>query len=342
MADAVPGVNRHPLRRHALRIATIVVALAIVSAVSWTFAGLLDSPALKARTFHARYSYLVPAGLLYLLCHTLWGTFWVQLLRGQGVRITWFAGVRVYFVSQFGKYVPGKAWVILLRVAMLRGRGIPPSVVAVTGAYETLTNMAAGAVVGVCFLPWAGLGIEFDSTKGFALLGLCGVPLVLLAVNRTGRRVIRKYRGPDARPLPAPTLGLLARGFAQALVGWCLLALSLWLTVCGIATEPTALGVDLFLQDLSAVAISYVTGFAALILPGGFGAREEVLKSMLSRQLARSEGSAAEPVAALAAVTLRIVWTVFEVAFALALWKLSRPGSRGRDPIPEEPVRGLG
>ena len=322
MADAPAGVNRHPLRRHAVRFATIAVAVALIGAVSYTFAGLLDSPALKTRPFHARWEYLLLAGLLYLMCHTLWGTFWVQLLRGQGVRISWLAGVRVYFVSQFGKYVPGKAWVILLRIALLRGRGISPAVIAVTGAYETLTNMAAGAVLGVALLPWAGLGFELDSALGFALLGLATVPLVFLVLNKLGRRVIRKYRGPDARPLPAPTLGLLVRGFAQALFGWALLALSLWLTVCGIAADPTPLGVDLFLQDLSAVAISYVTGFAALILPGGFGAREGVLKTMLTGQLTATEGSAAEPVAALVAVTLRIVWTIFEVAFALALWKL--------------------
>ena len=252
MADPVPGVNRHPLRRHALRIATAIIALVIVVAVGWTFAGLLKSPALQARENSVRYEYLLPAGLLYLVCHTLWGTFWVQLLWGQGVAISWFAGVRIYFVSQFGKYVPGKAWVILLRVALLRGQGISPAVIAVTGTYETLTNMAAGAVVGVCFLPWAGLGIEFDSTKGFALFGLCSIPLVLVVVNRLGRRVIRKYRGPNARPLPAPTVGLLIQGFAQALVGWTLLALSLWLTVCGIATEPTPLGVDHELRRIPA------------------------------------------------------------------------------------------
>ena len=322
MGDAPRGINRHPFRRHAVRIATLAVALALIAAVSYTFAGLLDSPALKVRTFYARWEYLAPAGLLYLMCHTLWGTFWVQLLRGQGVRISWLGGVRVYFVSQFGKYIPGKAWVILLRVMLLRGRGISPAVIAVTGTYETLTNMAAGAVLGLCLLPWADVGIAIDSAAGFVLMGLCTVPLVVLAVNRLGRRIIAKYRGPDARPLPAPALGLLIRGFAQALVGWALLALSLWLTVCGIATEPTALGVDLFLQDLSAVALSYVTGFAALILPGGFGAREGVLKSMLVGQMTATEGSAAEPVAALVAVTLRIVWTLFEVAFALALWKL--------------------
>ena len=322
MADAPLGVNRHPLRRHAVRLGTIAVALALIAAVSYTFAKLLDSPALKAREFHARWEYLIPAGLLYLMCHTLWGTFWVQLLRGQGVRVSWLAGVRVYFVSQFGKYIPGKAWVILLRVMLLRGRGISPAVIAVTGTYETLTNMAAGAVVGVCLLPWANVGIAIDSADGFVLLGLGTVPLVVLAVNKLGRRVIAKYRGPDARPLPAPAFGLLLRGFAQAILGWVLLALSLWLTVCGIATEPTALAVDLFLQDLSAVALSYVTGFAALILPGGFGAREGVLKTMLAGQMTATEGSAAEPVAALVAVTLRIVWTIFEVAFALALWKL--------------------
>ena len=49
MADSPPGVNRHPFRRHALRIATAILALVIVIAIGWTFAGLLQSPALQAR-----------------------------------------------------------------------------------------------------------------------------------------------------------------------------------------------------------------------------------------------------------------------------------------------------
>lgn len=317
----MPNPNRSRRKRW-IPLGTLLLALIFIGAVTYTFAKLLSSPALAERNTPIRYELLLPAGLLYLGCHTLWATFWVQLLRGQGVTISWLDGVRAYFVSQFGKYVPGKAWVILLRVGLLRDRGISPAVIAVTGTYETLTNMAAGALLGVVLLPWAGLGLDYNSGPGFALLGVCGIPVVVVVVNRLGRRLIHRLRGPDAKPLPAPSVFLLFRGLIQALGGWLMLALSLWLTVRAVAANPGELLLAEFLQDLAAVCIAYVAGFAALILPGGFGAREELLKTMLAGQLAAGEGSAAEPVAALVSVAIRIVWTIFEVAFAVALWKL--------------------
>jgi len=61
MADSPPGVNRHPFRRDALRIGTAILALVIVIAIGWTFAGLLRSPALQARENPVRYEYLILA-----------------------------------------------------------------------------------------------------------------------------------------------------------------------------------------------------------------------------------------------------------------------------------------
>ena len=43
-------------------------------------------------------------------------------------------GLRGYFVSQFGKYVPGKVWVIFIRVAMLGRTAADKTVVGVTAS----------------------------------------------------------------------------------------------------------------------------------------------------------------------------------------------------------------
>ena len=85
---------------------------------------------------------LAASGVLYLLAHTVWGLFWWRLLRSQGVAVSPAAAVRAYFVSQFGKYVPGKVWVIAIRVAMLGSSPGTRLVVGVTATYETLTSMA--------------------------------------------------------------------------------------------------------------------------------------------------------------------------------------------------------
>ena len=96
------------------------LALVIVVLVAWHFVRILARPELDPYPFALRFEYLVPAGLLYLGAHSCWAWFWVRLMRSQGVEVGFFDGLRAYFVSQFGKYVPGKAWVILIRVALLR------------------------------------------------------------------------------------------------------------------------------------------------------------------------------------------------------------------------------
>lgn len=305
-----------PARRRLYIAVKTVLTVVVLGAVGWHFVKLLSNPAVQER-LTLRPEYLVPAGLLYLVCHTVWGTFWVQLLHGQGVRIGWLAGVRAYFVSQFGKYVPGKAWVILLRVGLLRKAGVSSTVVIVTGLYETLTNMAAGAVLGTCLLPWSGVTDELSAAQRYAIIGLAFVPVVLLVLNQLVRRVAAKYRRPGATPIPVPSVWLLARGLLQAMVGWTLLGVSAWLVACGLAVDPPPLTPATFAQYLCAMCVSYVIGFAVLFLPAGGGARELVLQQMLAPALGE--------VSAAVAVVLRLVWTLFEAVAAVGLWLFARP-----------------
>jgi glycosyltransferase 2 family protein len=303
-------------RKSVLLAVKTAAAVVLIAAVGRHFARLLDRPELREHPLTLRPEYLIPAGILYLGAHTLWGTFWVQLLRSQGANLPWLTGIRAYFVSQFGKYVPGKVWVLALRVGMLRPLGLSPGVVAVTGTYETLTSMGAGALIAVCLLPWTGpaVGLDLNSEKGVALLGLAGLPVVVGVIHRLA-----------AKSLVSPSPWLLARGVVQDAVGWVLLGFSLWLTVLAVLPDGPGLTPDVFLQDLGAVALSYVAGFVVLVSPGGLGAREFILQLALTPQLEPSTGSAAGGLAAVVALVLRFVWTVFEVIFSLGLWWFARP-----------------
>lgn len=306
-----------PARKRVFLALKVALAVVVIGAVAWHFYGLLTTDGVP-QSLACRVEYLIPAGLLYLACHTLWGTFWWQLLRGQGANVGWLAGVRAYFVSQWGKYVPGKALVILLRVGLLKGRVASPTVIIVTGTYETLTNMAAGAVLGACLLPFCGqldsIAPQYRDLVPYSVVLLAFVPLVLFALNRLIRRVAAKYRKPDAEPFPVPSMRLIARGMLQAMVGWCLLGLSAWLVACGLSAEPVPLTPATFAQYLCAVCVAYVIGFAAIFLPAGGGLRELVLQWTLAPPL----GSATAAVAV--AVLLRIVWTLAEAVAAVGLY----------------------
>ncbi|MDB5306680.1 MAG: hypothetical protein JWO38_882 [Gemmataceae bacterium] len=301
-------------------------ALAIVFGVVRHFVLILQKPELDPYPFAFRLGYIVPAGLLYLTAHSCWGWFWVRLLRSQGVRVSLYAGLRAYFVSQFGKYIPGKVAVIVIRMEMLRLVGAHRLPVAVTATYETLSSMGAGAMVAAVLLPWIAVLPEEVSRNIAVVVAIAGLPLGLGILNNLVARRVAKVRGPDARPLPSPPLSLLGQGLLQGAVGWCLLGLSLALTVEAVAPDPPAWHPDTCLTDLGAVALSYVAGFVVLVAPGGIGVRELVLEYALRPQfLATSGPTLAGAQAAVVALILRLTWTVAEICLALALYAW-RPG----------------
>lgn len=302
--------------------AETLVAVVVVTAVGYYFWNLLRDLDTRALELRVRGELLAVAGALYLFAHLCWSTFWVRLLHHEGVRVSWFVGVRAYYISQFGKYVPGKVMVLFMRVGMLRPHGGHPIPVAVTATYETLTSMAAGALLGVLFLPaLVSLPERFSSyTPVFVLVG--GLPLGLAVLNKLAVRVAKKKRAPDARPLPAPSLLLLVQGLVHGACGHLLLAVSLATTVVALFPQATVWEARAFEGLLSAVALSYVLGFVAFFLPGGFGAREAALAAALTPALAVAYGNNAAGLAALLALALRLTWTVAEVIVGLVLYAI--------------------
>ena len=309
-------------RRRLWLLVKTCLAAAIVVGVGRQFARTLSAPELHPYPFALRVEYLLPATVLYFLAHACWAGFWVRLLRSQGVRVGFWTGWRAYVVSQLGKYVPGKALVIVLRVVLLQGApGARPLAVGVTATYETLTSMAAGALIGVALLPSLGVLPDEVSGKAFLLLAVGGLPVVLGLVNKLAARRAARLRVPDAPPLPSPPLGLLAQGLLHGAAGWCLLALSLALTIRAVAPDPPEWAWDDFRADLAAVAISYVVGFVILVAPGGLGAREGILQLLLAPRFAAGmEPKLASALAVVVSVVLRVAWSGPEVLIAAWLY----------------------
>jgi uncharacterized membrane protein YbhN (UPF0104 family) len=309
----------HTNRKRLLLAVETALAIAVVVFVARYFADILRKSEFERISFTLRFELLVPAGVLYLLAHCCWGSFWVRLLRGQGIHVSWYAGMRAYFVSQFGKYVPGKVWVILMRVGMIRHYGGHPLPVAVTATYETLSSMGAGAFLGFLMLPYLGvLPPEFSGTI-IVFIAIAALPVGLGVLNKFAARVVAKKRGPDARPLPAPSIMLLAQGLLHGICGHCLLGVSLGLTVRAVLPDNVTLA-DSYRAYLGAVAISYVAGFVFLFAPGGIGIREIALQLLLTPQLVAGLGDNAGPLAVIVSLILRFVWTAAEVALALPLY----------------------
>src|SRR5262249_27330391 len=142
-------------------VAKVLMLLAILAGVGLVFARILQNPQLQENDplhrpplqilqdtlLHAQPAWLIGAAVLYLAGLGFSMYFWFRLLRALDQQPALPAMIRAYYIGHLGKYVPGKAWALLLRTTLAGGPGVRLSVAAMTAVYETLTTMAAGSLL---------------------------------------------------------------------------------------------------------------------------------------------------------------------------------------------------
>jgi uncharacterized membrane protein YbhN (UPF0104 family) len=84
------------------------------------------------------------------------------------------------------------------------------------------------------------------------------------------------------------------------------------------------------------MALAYVAGFLAIIMPGGVGVREFVLTLFLAPELTTTDEPRA--LAAVAVLLLRVVWTATELVLAAVVYWL--PGADRRFALPSSAADG--
>jgi uncharacterized membrane protein YbhN (UPF0104 family) len=229
---------------------------------------------------------------------------WRALLADLGSPLPLSAAIRILFVAQLGKYIPGAVWAAAAQVELGRGHQVPPRRSATAAAVSLLVSLATALLVAAVALPlssgdaarkyWWALALALP-----ALLGLYP-PLTSAVVNRLLRLA---KRPPLERRIS--TAGM-ARTVAWSLFGWVFLSVQAWLLVMdmtgkGLAVLPLAAG---------AYALAWAVGLILIPFPGGVGPRELALIAAL--------GPIMTPGAAIVvAVTSRLVMTIGDLAWAL-------------------------
>lgn len=319
------------MRRTAQIFWQIVLPLCIFGAVGWYFYDKLRKPELWSESIHLRVEWLIPSAILYVLAQGVWGVYSVILLRNQGGKVTWADGMRAYFVSQFGKYIPGKVWVIVLRMRLLGDIGMSKARVGILATYEAITAMAAGCLLGALLLPFlAAEQTDIKGTNAYWVAPFALMPIGLIGLTRFLNRINRWRKGPEAVQIPHVSLSLVLFGLLQASVGWLLLGLSLWMCINGLHADHWTLTGERLIHLVAINAIAYVVGFLALMMPAGGGIREIALQSLLTLELALTmPQESAGALAAVTAIVLRLIWTVGEILTAGVLYLLAPSASNG-------------
>jgi uncharacterized membrane protein YbhN (UPF0104 family) len=265
-----------------------------------------------------RGGWLIVAGVCYSAGLVPCWLFWQRTLRSMGQQPRWSESLRAYFIGTLGKYVPGKALVVVLRTGLIRSNRCDTTVAAVSVFVETLTMMAVGAFVAAAIL--GSMYAHQVWLLGLAVvLMLCaGIPTLPPIFRRLVRLVgVRKVNPDIDSALAGLDFRLMAFGWVTVAAGWALLGLSLWATLRAIPTTTSAPVVWSDVPLVTAcVALALVAGFLSL-LPGGIGIREYVVVTLLAVPF--GEGAAA-----ISAILLRLVWLLAELILAAVLY-LAKP-----------------
>jgi len=318
--------SRPPLgRRWAVTAVKLLIVLVVLAAVRHTLLSGLAQ--LDNYPWHFQPGWLIAAGALYLLGLLPAGLFWCHVVRTLGQPAGIGETLRAYFIGHLGKYVPGKAMVVVLRAGLIRSHRVNTAVAAASVFFETLTMMSVGALLSA-----AVLAVWFREQRtlfavAVGLMVMAGLPTLPPVFKRLARIArVGKSDPATAANLQRLGYGTLLLGYVAMTIGWVLLGLSLWAVLKSMGMTPPSLVAELPRYTAS-VALAMVAGFLSLI-PGGAVVREAILAQLMVPHFHDISPQISAPTAALvSALVLRLVWLVAELGISGILYV---GGVRGR------------
>lgn len=236
--------------------------------------------------------------VLYAAGGTLLSLAWREVLRAQDVMTTTAWAIRVYGLSQLGKYVPGNVFQFAGRQALGLVAGHPGWKLASSSLHELLLLAAGGVSVSILGAP---LFLPSLTPPAALALFLALTALMTLAAWR-----------------------LRGRSFARALIGYTLFLLlsgGLFVTTVSLIAPNLQLSGLSLLPLCGGFVLAWLAGFMTPGSPAGLGVRETVSLLLFQTVLPERE-------LLLSMALARAVTTIGDVLFFLGAWALANPSHR--------------
>lgn len=257
---------------------------------------------------------LVPA---LLLVSMRWGL----TLRMMNVPVDWGTSIRIWFLSQAGRYIPGGVWTYVGRFYLGRAE-MPREPMVTSMVLETGLRIVSEVVTFLLSLPfWANTGF-LTAQSSVLLAGLVCLGLLLLhpkVLRRLGNTSLAQRIGLSQQDIAALQYSRILVLLAYYVLSVILVGAAFYLLAGAFYPLPLRL-----LPPLTgSLALSVVLGFLMPLAPNGWGVREGILAFLLSRLVP-------SPVAIVLSVVARIWLGLGEGAWILAMFLLhrgSKPGS---------------
>lgn len=304
------------------RTVRLLLSGAVTAVILYYLIRLLARSWREAGVYHWEVDWFILAASLPVLAlyFFLAAWIWKRILHSLDTEIGMGAACRVWFLSQMGKYIPGKIWYAMGRLYMSGQAGIGVIAASVSTVLELMLAIFAAAGVFLLSLPlWPAIGKTETILAGSVLLAIALFlhPALFRLLLRLACRILRR----ESIECRLAWRDLLTHVLWYGLT-WILYGVGMELLFRSIRLEgmegSVALGTgSRILFFAGAAGAAWVIGFVSIVTPSGLGVREATLGYLLAIHLP-------QPLPVLLALIARLWVTVGELGAALAGWIIGR------------------
>ena len=295
------------MRRKLVVLAQLILAAIVLAFAALAIARQWDDVRGAALEATPRWGIIVVSVLPVLAAYGLLVQTWRLLLGGWNARVSFATAARIWFISNLGRYVPGRFWQVGAMGVLAQRAGVAPAAAIGSALVATIiTTLVGFAIVFASGLrvleamaidPTAmRLGVLLFIALGVALLA---APLYLPRLASA----IRLLTGRDI-DLPAPSQRSVWFAAAAAALSWILYGIAFRIFAAGtIGALPGTIA-----AYVAVFVASYLVGYLVLFAPGGIIFREAAMIAGLT-----TLGLTTVPQATLLALASRLWLTLIEV-----------------------------
>jgi glycosyltransferase 2 family protein len=246
------------------------------------------------------YLYLIIAIIIIIISYLFQSILWWLILRKKGLKYS--KAHKIYFSSLVGRYVPGKALLVITRILRCKKQGIKKSTSFTSIILDLALYSLSAILLFIITLPNS---IPKELTLPLIIIGILLLPLIHPKILKFGINLgLKILKKPKIRFRMKfhNSLGLLL----LHIIRWFLLGIGTFFLLISFIQVPISL---IYILP-GILALSIVLGMLMILSPGGLGIREGLLVLLLTPYM---------PVelAILFSLISRILLTLIEAGLAL-------------------------
>jgi len=228
--------------------------------------------------WNINYYFLTYSFVLFVVGSILIALGWNLILRVLGGKLGYKRALKIFFITDLAKYVPGKVWTIVGKVYLCAKEGIPIAKTSASVVIQPLIQVIAGILIFLLSLPFWTKTSGFMS-KLYLFLPLIPIGLILLhpaIMTKPLNFVLTRLK---QKPIE---LNIKYRDILLILLLWC----GLWI-ITGIASYFLVISIYSFpISQLPVIiGIFSIAGISQFLTPSGIGVLEGVLTVLLGLYL---------------------------------------------------------